>query len=147
MMFPKKVSRILLTFGVRDMGRISAVIDFGGCAYGIGVTCAFFQSIGILPSDCDLLNIALSGGPIRPAKSLNTQLGRKRLDQWICGVLLSSIFSPQLPVKQLDFQIECQVGGRPCLIVSGGLKPHERMYSYYWLTWSYHHHIIHQQGV
>ena len=70
-----KLSRILLTFGVRDIERISVVIDFGGCAFGIGVTCAFFQSIGILPSDSDLLNMAHSGGPIRPAKSLNTQLG------------------------------------------------------------------------
>ena len=69
-MFPMKLSRILLTFGVRDIGRISVVIDFGGCAFGIGVTCAFFQSIGILPSDSDLLNMAHSGGPIRPAKPL-----------------------------------------------------------------------------
>ena len=34
-MFPMKLSRILLTFGVRDIGRISVVIDFGGCAFGI----------------------------------------------------------------------------------------------------------------
>ena len=71
MMFPIKLSRILLTFRVRDIGLISVVIDFGGCAFGIGVTCALFQSIGMLPSDSDLLNMAHGSGPIRPAKSLN----------------------------------------------------------------------------
>ena len=75
MIFLIKLSRISLTFGVRDIGRISVVIDYSGCAFGIGVTCAFFQSIGILPSHSDLLNMAYCGGPIRPAKSLNTQLG------------------------------------------------------------------------
>ena len=57
MMFQMKLSRIMLTFGVRDMGRISEVIDFGECAFGIGITCAFFQSIGILLSASDLLNM------------------------------------------------------------------------------------------
>ena len=74
-MFPMKLSWILLTFEVSDMERISVVIDLGGCTFGIGVTCAFFQSVGILLSDSDLLNMAHSGGPMGPAKSLNTQLG------------------------------------------------------------------------
>ena len=55
-----------------NMVRISVVIDFCGCAFGIGVTYAFFQSIGSLPSDNDLLHMAHSGGLIRQAKSLNT---------------------------------------------------------------------------
>ena len=75
MMFPIKLSRYLLIFGVNDMGRISEVIDLGGCTFGIGVTYAFFQSIGILPSANDLSNMAQSGGPTRPAKSFSTQLG------------------------------------------------------------------------
>ena len=57
------------------MRRISVVIDLGGCDFGIGGTYAFFQSVGVLPSDSDFLNMAHSGGPIRLAKSLNTQLG------------------------------------------------------------------------
>ena len=80
-----EASRILLTFGVSDMGRISVVIYFDVCAFGIGVTCAFFQSIGILPSDSDLLNMAHSGVPIRPAKSLNTQLGIPSGPMDLCG--------------------------------------------------------------
>ena len=93
MMFPIKLSRYIPIFGVNDMGRISEVIDLGWWTFGL--TCAFFQSIGILPSANDLLNMAHIGGPTRPAKSFRVN----RLDQWICEVSLSSTFSQQLPMR------------------------------------------------
>ena len=58
---------------------------------------------------------------------VNTQLGipSGQMDMW------SFVVINQLPVKLLNSQIECQVGSRPCLMVSDELKLNERMYSYF----------------
>ena len=59
-----KVSRILLSTGVRDMGLRSVSIDFGQGIFPNGKTSALFHNLGTWPSLIEELNMKHTGEQI-----------------------------------------------------------------------------------
>ena len=73
--FPITLSRCLQSVAVREIGRKSDDICFGGFVFGTGHTLACFQMVGTWPSRTEVLKILHTGRDMCDTRSLSIQFG------------------------------------------------------------------------